>query len=249
MYRQTEKGGDHPAHLAIAIVTVSLSLVIIYLSYMGQYHLLRPSLGLWSIMIVTTLLVALPLSAFAAEFDEEIGYLRSLLPTDRVTGLISAGLFDLSAQRHLERRKTSIEDNAIVLFEIDNFLRIQHEMGEEGAERLLRKLSEIVYRSTRGPQDKLARIEGAKFILMLTRITLEEAEAVCARLMETLQFELRRIKTDLTAVTLSFGIAPLRDDSDLSEARENAEHALHDAVRFGGSQIRHRAVPDSDRVH
>ncbi len=249
MYRHEEKGWNHPAHLAYAIVTVSVSLVIIYLSYVEHYHLLQPSIGFWASMIATALLVALPMSVFAIEYEQEVEYLRSLLPTDRVTGLISAGLFDISARRHLERRTNTIEDNAIVLFEIDNFTKIRHEMGEEGADLLLCKLSEIVYRSTRGPQDKLARIQDAKFILMLTRISLEEAETVCARLMETLQLDLRRLKPDLTAVTLSFGLAPLRDDSDLAEVREHAELALHDAVRFGGAQIRYRAAPDSDRVN
>ncbi len=110
-------------------------------------------------------------------------------------------LFDLEFSRS---RRYNLE-LSIIIFDIDNFKRINDEYGHLQGDRVLRKIAELVKDEIRG-YDVFARYGGEEFILMLPQTPIDGARQVAEKIREKIdKHHFEGLPPD--KVTISIGIS------------------------------------------
>jgi diguanylate cyclase (GGDEF)-like protein len=168
----------------------------------------------------------------AVESTRQLEHLRHLAAHDPVTGLRN--------RRGLEPR---IEDEmaassavSVLVCDLDDFRRVNDELGEDAGDDVLRRFADVLRRSTRG-SDVPTRLDGAEFAVVLRDTDRVAAIAVAERL----RLSVREEFSDLPVpVSVSVGLAATGTSLDTaSDVLRAAHRALDAAKRLG----RDRAVP------
>jgi diguanylate cyclase (GGDEF)-like protein len=168
----------------------------------------------------------------AVESTRQLEHLRHLAVHDPLTGLRN--------RRGLEPR---IEDEiaassavSVLVCDLDDFRRVNDELGQEAGDEVLRRFAGVLRRCTRG-SDVPTRLDGEEFAVVLRDTDRVAALAVAERLRAAVRDEF----TDLPVpVSVSVGLAATGTDLDTaSEVLRAAHRALDAAKRLGRDQ----AVP------
>lgn len=137
---------------------------------------------------------------------------------------------------------------ALVLFDLDNFKRINDGYGHAAGDAVLAALVEACKRQLRD-SDQLGRLVGVEFAILLPRTTQEDAAMVAERMRAAI--EAQRVKTEraLISLTASFGVTTLRPDDSSVTLLARAEDALRAAKDKGRNRIELApppAAPEAD---
>ena len=152
--------------------------------------------------------------------------------TDQLTqianrrGLLQA--FDAERAR-VER---SGEPLAIGLLDIDNFKRLNDELGHAAGDTALKMLADVVSKALR-PTDLVARYGGEEFVVLLPDTPVDEAGQILTRLQRSLSGGLFMHENKQVFVTFSAGVTPYRPGETIEAALERADQALYEAKRTG----------------
>jgi diguanylate cyclase len=172
------------------------------------------------------------LSDRVAELETELRRLSEEVSTDQLTkianrrGLMQA--FDAERAR-LERTGSEL---AIGLLDIDNFKRLNDELGHSAGDQALVALAEVVSKTLR-PTDLVARYGGEEFVVLLPDTPLEEGEQILTRLQRSLSVGLFMHEQKQVFVTFSAGVTAYRAGERIEVALERADEALYEAKRTG----------------
>jgi diguanylate cyclase (GGDEF)-like protein len=125
---------------------------------------------------------------------------------------------------------------ALVLFDLDNFKRINDGYGHAAGDAVLLDLLDACKRQLRD-SDQLGRLVGVEFAILLPRTGLQDAALVAERMRAAI--EARRVKTEraLIALTASFGVTTLRADDSTVTLLARAEDALRAAKTLGRNRV------------
>lgn len=143
---------------------------------------------------------------------------------DTLTGLMNRGaLMELSDR--LFKKLEPGPHRAVVMFaDMDKFKQVNDTYGHAIGDNVLRQVAEIMRASLRGT-DLAARIGGDEFVLILSDITLDEAELAAARIQE--QIARYAQDNDLPcSVTIALGEAPTHGQT-LDAILEQVDRALY----------------------
>ncbi len=166
------------------------------------------------------------------ELEDEMKRLSDEVSTDQLTqisnrrGLMQA--FELERAR-LERSGGEL---SIGLLDIDNFKRLNDELGHSAGDEALKSLAAIVSKTLR-PTDHVARYGGEEFVVLLPQTPAAEGEQVLTRLQRALTNGLFMHKERQIFVTFSAGVTSYRDAERIEESLERADQALYEAKRTG----------------
>jgi diguanylate cyclase len=166
------------------------------------------------------------------ELEDEMKRLSDEVSTDQLTqisnrrGLMQA--FELERAR-LERSGGEL---SIGLLDIDNFKRLNDELGHSAGDEALKSLAAIVSKTLR-PTDHVARYGGEEFVVLLPQTPAAEGEQVLTRLQRALTGGLFMHKERQIFVTFSAGVTSYRDAERIEESLERADQALYEAKRTG----------------
>lgn len=164
--------------------------------------------------------------------EVELRRLSDEVSTDQLTqvanrrGLLSA----FEAERSRQDRQGS--PLAVALLDIDNFKRLNDELGHGAGDEALRTLAALVRRTLR-PTDHVARFGGEEFVLLLPDTPVPEAQQVLTRLQRALTGGLFMHEQKQVFVTFSAGVTAHREGEGLAAALERADQALYEAKRSG----------------
>jgi diguanylate cyclase (GGDEF)-like protein len=159
--------------------------------------------------------------------------------TDPLTGLHNRNYFYQMAQHYIERLTREGTVMSIILLDIDNFKHYNDTNGHNAGDELLVELSKLM-RSTSRKESVIARYGGEEFIIMLPRITKEEAFIYAERLREMIaQYPFpHKEKQPLGIVSISGGVASFPEDGDLIyDVIQHADKALYQAKSQGKNSI------------
>lgn len=124
---------------------------------------------------------------------------------------------------------------SILLFDIDNFKRVNDDFGHDAGDRVLTKMAHEVQIMLRA-SDFLGRWGGEEFVILVPHNTLQDAEQLANRLREhiaSLQFD------EVGQITISIGVAQLSEkEHSRRQFLERADRAMYQAKQAGRDQVK-----------
>ena len=167
-----------------------------------------------------------------SELESEMRRLSDEVTTDPLTqianrrGLLQA--FDALRAGH-QRSGNAL---AVGLLDIDNFKRLNDELGHGVGDEALRALAATVGQALR-PTDLVARYGGEEFVVLLPDTPAIEAQQILNRLQRSLSGGLFLHEEKQVLVTFSAGVTAYREGEAIETALERADQALYEAKRTG----------------
>jgi diguanylate cyclase (GGDEF)-like protein len=164
--------------------------------------------------------------ALAARMDE----LRFLADHDPLTGLLNRRAFIRDLAAEIDRCNRYRHTFALMVCDLDGFKELNDREGHPAGDEALRQVSTVLTEGTR-ISDRVFRIGGDEFALLLPEADREGAPLALRRLTKTFQ---ERVRKQLRGVDASFGIAIFPDDGpNTDELFRAADAALYEAKRTG----------------
>lgn len=166
------------------------------------------------------------------QLEGELRRLSSEVQTDQLTQV--ANRRGLIATFETERAKLERDPKplALALLDIDNFKKLNDNLGHAAGDEALKSLASRVSGLLR-PGDKVGRWGGEEFVLILPEAPLEEAQAVLLRLQRSLSKSLFMHEGRDIFVTFSAGVTLYRPGETMELALDRADEALYEAKRTG----------------
>ena len=168
---------------------------------------------------------------------------RKLALTDDLTGLPNRR-FLLEQGGRLGRKAGLYGSTACVLMmDLDHFAEVNKRFGHAGGDKALVAFAALLQQHMR-PTDTVARYGGEEFCALLMGTDTEEATGIAERLREGVAGKTIDLGGNAVKITVSIGVAPLRD-CDLAAAIRNADAALYRAKARGRNRV---AAGEGDMV-
>lgn len=166
-----------------------------------------------------------------AEFKTRL--LADMARHDALTGLpLRHGIEDefAQAQKNCRRNLTLLY---VAMIDVDRFKYINDSYGHPVGDAVLRALADILKHIVR-PSDSLRRFGGEEFFLLMQCENPEGAAAAARRLVSAAH----RVAVPIVAskpltLTVTLGLARVREDESLISAIERADRALYEGKRAG----------------
>ncbi|MCK6263615.1 sensor domain-containing diguanylate cyclase [Vibrio sp. ZSDE26] len=156
--------------------------------------------------------------------------LRVLSEKDALSGLWNRRKFDKQMRRETRRsrRYPTKYKSCLAIIDIDNFKRINDQLGHDEGDRVIKSVSNIILEQIR-ETDFLARIGGEEFGLIMPHTDLNEAEMVLNRLRIAISLDHNN------SVTVSGGISDI--DDSVQSSYKRSDLALYESKSSGKNCI------------
>lgn len=167
---------------------------------------------------------------------ERVAVLDTLLDVPNRRGFFAA----LAPWMALARRPGV--PTALVVFDVDNFKRINDDYGHPAGDVVLRTIVDMCRKQLRD-SDQIGRLVGVEFALLLPRTELQHALTVAERIRACI--EVTPIKTGraLVNMTVSMGVTTIRADDSTVSLFKRVDEALQTAKMAGRNRIAEAAPP------
>jgi diguanylate cyclase (GGDEF)-like protein len=158
--------------------------------------------------------------------------LRQLVLYDSLTQAASRDHLIEQANLQIKRSQKGKIPLALIVFDIDNFKRINDQFGHAGGDNILVKVSHTAKSSLR-PTDLLARFGGDEFVALLPNS--DEVAALCVA--ERVRTSLHHIEIEGQHVSSSFGVSFVEQNDTFESLFERADKALYLAKQQGKNRV------------
>lgn len=166
------------------------------------------------------------------ELEDEIRKLSDEVSTDPLTQIANRrGMMRAfeAEQARVARQGTLL---AVALLDVDNFKKLNDQLGHQTGDEALRFLARRVSECLR-PVDVVARYGGEEFVVMLPDTPVDEAQQALTRLQRSLSAEFFTHEEHKVFITFSAGVTQYRSEEPIEAALERADVALYEAKRTG----------------
>lgn len=163
--------------------------------------------------------------------------LRRRATTDDLTGATrrDEAIQHLQALRHARERTG--HGSAVIFCDIDLFKSINDTYGHAGGDEVLRVVAHRLREHLR-EEDSVARFGGDEFVVILNSIhSMADAERIAAKLHRTTLRGISMPDGRTAHVSLSMGVAEVRDGESITEVLARADEALYEAKRAGRDRV------------
>ena len=144
-------------------------------------------------------------------------HLSRQVTIDPVTGLSNRTGLNAMAEQFQRRGENGLP-RTVVLLDLDNFKAVNDRRGHDAGDEVLRQVGDALREHLR-PTDIMTRLGGDEFVLLLSRLSVAQAEPIVRRLSELLPIE------------ASFGLADWPLESSFEESLKVADAAMYDQKR------------------
>ncbi|MDF3058390.1 MAG: response regulator receiver modulated diguanylate cyclase [Rariglobus sp.] len=176
---------------------------------------------------------------YSLKLGEAMRELRLLATRDALTGLLNRRAFDALLAEEADRARRLGRSLAVLLLDLDHFKSVNDTRGHPGGDAVLAAVARILGNEVR-TIDKVARIGGEEFAVLLMETDAAEGFAVAGRLVEAVRAQPIVLgEGGALTITVSAGVAalPVHGEADATLLAA-ADKALY-AAKHGG---RNRAV-------
>ncbi len=131
---------------------------------------------------------------------------------------------------------------ALVLFDLDQFKRVNDSYGHPAGDTVLRAVVEVCKKQLRD-SDQLGRLVGVEFAILLPRTGLPEAALVAERMRAAIEAGPVKTERAMIGMTASFGVTSIRADDSTVSLFKRADEALQAAKQGGRNRVIEAAPP------
>lgn len=168
------------------------------------------------------------------EYESHLTYLAT---HDGLTGLFNRRWFGEELRAELAEARRYGTTGAVLFLDLDNFKDVNDTLGHAAGDQVLVKVAHVLRDAVREP-DRVARVGGDEFAVLLRRISADQAEMAAQRLLESL----RRIPVTVAGgsfhVTASIGLASIPGQEQTpDDLLARADLAMYRAKETGGNQV------------
>ena len=172
------------------------------------------------------------LSERVTTLENEMRRLSDEVSTDQLTQIANRRGLMQAFEVELAKLKRDGGDLAIGLLDIDNFKRLNDELGHSAGDEALKTLAAVVSKTLR-PGDRVARYGGEEFVVLLPQTPVGDGQQILTRLQRSLTGGLFMHKDENVFVTFSAGVTDYRLEERIEDSLERADQALYEAKRTG----------------
>lgn len=163
--------------------------------------------------------------------------LRELSDTDQLTGLFNRRKLEHDLTLHYEALVRRSVPTSIVMFDLDNFKKINDTKGHHAGDEIIRTVADICRAAVRDA-DTVCRFGGDEFVVALPDTGDEQAMPFVERLQDRLRTGLARFSAEGNVVTASIGVTTMvPEDASHEDALKRADQALYEAKSMGKDRI------------
>lgn len=188
-------------------------------------------------LLLLAVLSAMALRRSFARDRNDRDELQKLAETDELTGISNRRELLTYLDRRIAEARRTDTPLSFAMFDIDNFKRVNdsygHAVGDEAIKHVVHQAQATVRLN-----DRIGRMGGEEFGIVLPKSSETNAYAVCERMRGRLKDQPFAIGEERLAVTISTGIAALTDQDDAASLIERADKALYEAKRNGRDQVK-----------
>jgi two-component system cell cycle response regulator len=172
------------------------------------------------------------------QLEESMVRLHELATTDPLTGLANRRFFAEHLTREFSQAHRHNNDLSCCMIDLDHYKEFNDTLGHQMGDELLQRTADVIRMSLR-EGDIAARYGGDEFVLLLPMTTSAEALGVVERIREEMCIVFRRNAKLRIPVTLSVGVASLKEDFPPSADGlvAMADRALYHAKNAGKDRV------------
>ncbi|MDD3350712.1 MAG: diguanylate cyclase, partial [Eubacteriales bacterium] len=159
--------------------------------------------------------------------------LRNMAAFDELTGIYNRHFIDERIDEILERSNSYQEPISMVLFDLDNFKKVNDTFGHPVGDKVLKELADIVSGILR-KTDFFVRFGGEEFVILMPGTTAKGAMTVSEKIRFTLEHNRNPIVGSYTA---SFGVSERKIGEPFDAWYQHADEALYFAKKTGKNRV------------
>jgi diguanylate cyclase len=181
------------------------------------------------------------------QLQENLETVRHESLTDPLTTLANRKFFDQALDKALRDAAAKREPLSLMMTDIDHFKTFNDSFGHQTGDQVLRLVAMSVKNNTKG-QDIAARYGGEEFAVVLPNTVLRSATTVAdhiRRAVMTKQLMKRSTHEQLGRITISIGVASLRDGDTAQSLIGRADACLYAAKRAGRNRVINETDPEA----
>ncbi|MCZ8530806.1 GGDEF domain-containing response regulator [Alteromonas sp. PRIM-21] len=167
-------------------------------------------------------------------------FLETLIYIDKLTGAYNRHYLDDYLPRLVKDSERNATPLSLVIFDVDHFKLFNDMYGHLDGDSCLWKVSKTINDALLRPMDKLVRIGGEEFLVVLPNTDVEGAVAVAERLLETVyDLNILHSSSEYGRITLSAGLAikTANDDKTIDYVMLEADKNLYAAKTSGRNRL------------
>jgi len=171
--------------------------------------------------------------------------LTSISTLDPLTDLLNRRGLEAALTEEIERSRRNSSQVVCVLLDLDDFKRVNDTLGYAVGDAVLRQVSERIRQATR-TTDRIGRIGGDEFLLLLPDIRVAEGMLVAEKLRLSLASSPLVIDMESTRLTASFSAVPVPYDTcSIEELLAISQAAIRMSKKKGKNRVTSFESPSS----
>ena len=156
------------------------------------------------------------------ELKKEVAYYKDISTIDSLTGLQN--------RRAIENVN---EYDSLIMGDVDLFKKINDNYGHDTGDKVLKLISDILKKLVRDG-DLVLRWGGEEFIILLKNCSLVNAFNKASELRVAVSALSEKLGFD---ITMSFGVAEIRDNVDVQTVVSEADEAMYESKNTGRNKV------------
>lgn len=168
------------------------------------------------------------------ELEEQKRVLEKASSTDALTRIANRMKFDTILEQQVEMSKRYNHSFCLILFDIDDFKKVNDLYGHQSGDNILVELSSLVKKSMR-KSDTIARWGGEEFAIILPQSRLKTAVKIAEKLCLKIAYHTFE---DNLKITCSFGVSEYKKSYDMEGLLKHVDEKLYIAKEKGKDQVR-----------
>ncbi|MDD3521240.1 MAG: GGDEF domain-containing protein [Actinomycetota bacterium] len=234
------KKGYYYVIASIAFFIISEFLFTLYHDDYGIYntigHLLKIGSYIFFYMLLIRTNLIEPLTLLAGNLRSANEKLQDIASHDSLTGLLNHNGVFKEMHKQFEVAKRFKKDFSIIMFDIDDFKKINDIKGHPVGNEALKFIAKIINQSVRSLDIK-GRYGGDEFIISPIEAGEEEALRIAQKIQNNLEEKPLPAKCYFERFTVSMGISIKKNDRAFNEIINIADKALLQSKTLGKNRI------------
>jgi diguanylate cyclase (GGDEF)-like protein len=155
---------------------------------------------------------------------------------DSLTKVLNRNAYDLTLEQMMRDFKRYKDPTVLIVADIDHFKKFNDLYGHKAGDNILQLVATSISDSVRG-SDLVFRYGGEEFVVLLKKCSLEMAQKVAEKIRQEVEAVIAKKESQELKVTISLGLASLKENDTEESVFQRADQALYKAKRTGRNQV------------